>query len=359
MILRTGIAIFAFGLGAGCSTSPNWFGAGEATARDWEIERVQAEVETGELAASIRGPMYTRVRRILKVLTPADRDRLANIDIVILTAPQSLFVFESGFDTTTSPPTPLIRTSSASLVGLNKVSMAQSVGTLADKDGSWLFKYLLYMRAIPDGGTIVDPLRASGVVSGGVNGIVEIDRASYERVWNDAQIVFDNMLTFLLAHEMAHLVSPRLPKGTFDSEMSYEQRVRDDEARADREALKMLAAVEETQTGADKSMPLYLLGAPVVFFQWIVTMEGSRRSLHPRTHPLDHSRAELAVLEIKKLLSGLPLTPSERASFPKVNEEALQELSAIKKAGVENYFASLDEQSRRVTIESLRFVPSP
>lgn len=352
-------AAFTCGVGAGCSSSPNWFGAGEATARDWEIGRVQAEVDTGELAASIRDPMYTRVSRILSVLAPADRVRLASINIVVLTAPQSLFVFESGFDTSTSPPTPLIRTSSASLAGLSKVSMAQSVGTLVDKDGSWLFKYLLYIRAIPDGETIIDPLRASGVVSGGGNGIVEIEQAKFERVWKDSQVVFDNMLTFLLAHEVAHLVSPRRSKGTFESDISYEQRVRDDEARADREALKMLAAVEATQTGADKSMPLYLLGAPVVFFQWIVTMEGSRRSLHPRTHPLDHSRAELAVLEIKKLLARLPLTPSERASFPKVNEEALQELSAIKKAGVENYFASLDEQSRRVTIESLRFVPSP
>jgi hypothetical protein len=345
------------GLASGCVSTANWFGASEGGIEDWEIERISREIDTGELADSIRGPMETRVKRILLTLSAAEQAKLSNIDIRVLKAPQGLFVFESGFDLEEVPPIPLIRTSSASVAGLQKVCMAQSVGTLVDNDGTWLNRYLLYIRSTPAGDPIVDPLRASGILGGEQNPVTNIEKSKFDLIWKNAQIVFDIMLTFLLAHEIAHLALPRKSQGSLESLEAYNDRVRIDESRADREALKMLAAVEATQNGSTKNVPLYLTGAPMVFLQWIVTMEGAQRSLHPRTHPLDHKRALAAVLEIEKMIGELPLTDSERIRLPALIAETREEVAIIERRGVAAYFADLDRQAREVTLASLRFIP--
>lgn len=346
------------GIATGCSTAPNWFGAGEGGIEDWEIGRRKAEADTGELATSIKEIVGNRLTRILAVLPQDKRLKLGSVEPVVLQAPKGLFVFASGFDFQEVPPAALIQTSSETVAGLHKVAMAQSVGTLVDTDGAWLNRYLLYIRAISDGDAIVDPLRASGVYQGGNPPVLAIERSKFDTVWKNAQAMADSMLTFLIAHEVAHLVSPRKLQGMLESDDKYNERVRADEARADHEGLKLLAAVEAMETGAEKRVPLYLLGAPMVFFQWIVTMQGARRSLHPRTHPLDHRRALSAVRQIGTMLADLPLTEAERKGIPRTNAEAIAEIEAIEKRGVEAYFSDLDKAARNVTLASLRFVPA-
>jgi hypothetical protein len=346
------------GVATGCSSTPNWFGAGEGGLVDWEIDRRNTEADTGELAASIKVIVRKRLNRILAVLPQDKRSKLGEVEIDVMQAPKGLFVFASGFDFHEVPPAPLIQTSSETVAGLHKVAMAQSVGTLVDKDGAWLYRYLLYVRALPDGDAIVDPLRASGVYQGGNPPVLAIERSKFETVWNNAQWMADSMLRFLIAHEVAHLVTPRKPQGILESEEKYTKRVRADEARADSEGLKLLAAIEAMEAGAEKQVPLYLLGAPMVFLQWIMTMQGARRSLRPRTHPLDHVRALSAVRQIGLMLADLPLTSVERKSIPNTNAKAIAEIEAIEKRGVEAYFADLDKEARGVTLASLRFVPT-
>lgn len=346
------------GVATGCSHAPNWFGAGEGGIEDWEIGRRNAEADTGELAASIKVIIQNRLSRILAVLPEDKRAKLGEVETDVLRAPKGLFVFASGFDLQEVPPKPLIQTSSETVAGLQKVAMAQSVGTLVDNDGAWLHRYLLYVRALPDGDAIVDPLRASGIYQGGNPPVLAIERSKFETIWNGAQAMFDSMLTFLIAHEIAHLVNPRKPQGLLESEERYTARVRADEVRADREGLNLLAAIEARETGSEKQVPLYILGAPMVFLQWIVTMQGARRSLHARTHPLDHIRALSAVRQIGTMLAGLPLTSAERGSLPRVSAETIAEIDAIEQRGREAYFSALDKEAQGVSLASLRFVPT-
>lgn len=346
------------GIFTGCSRAPNWFGAGEGGIADWEISRRNAEVDTGELAESIKVLIRNRLERISAVLPQDTLLKLGSVEPKVLPAPKGLFVFASGFDSQQVPPAPLIQTSSETVAGLHKVAMAQSVGTLVDTDGAWLNRYLLYVRATSDGDAIVDPFRASGVYQGGNPPVLAIEQSKFETVWRNAQGMADSMLTFLIAHEVAHLVAPRKPQGFLESDDMYQERVRADEIRADREGLKLLAAIEAKESGPEKQVPLYLLGAPMVFLQWIVTMQGARRSLHPRTHPLDHIRALSAVRQIQTMLAELPLTEIERVNILRASAETIAEIEAIEKQGVEAYFAGLDKAARGVTLASLRFVPT-
>jgi hypothetical protein len=340
----------------GCARVPNWFGVGQGSIYDWEVRRSRAEIDTGELAAAILEPTRNRVSHILKVVPIEHRQKLSRLEIEILRDPQGLFIFESGFDTQEAPPVPLIRTSSAAIAGLQKVCMAQSVGTLIDTNGEWLNRYLLYVRAVPDGELVVDPLRASGVFQGAESPKLAIEKPKFDQIWKNAQITFSNMLAFLLAHEIAHLIAPRKNQAVFESDDAYHDRVRRDESRADRAALGMLAEIEKSQPGPDKMFPLYMLGAPLIFLHWIVTMEGSRRTLHLRTHPLDHVRALAVMLEIERLIPSLPLTESELAKYRIAVAEGKDEIASIEKRGVEAHFADLDRQAKGISLESLRFV---
>jgi hypothetical protein len=342
----------------GCESVPGEtvFGAAEPTYKNWELERRDSELISGELAESIRGPIETRVERILKVLPAGTRARIGQVHIDVLNAPNTLFIFESGFGLVAGTRRSIIQTSSETIAGLEKIAMAQQVGMLIDDEGAWLNRYLLYVRTVPDGQPILDPLRASGVIR--LDGTItsSIDAAHIKEIAHNAKLTFDIMLTFLVAHEIAHLTAPRADQGSNETKAAYNERVRRDEAKADREGLRMLAAIEasQPQQAEKKTLPLYILGAPFLFHQWIISMQGSRHSLTPTTHPLDHVRALSAVSFIESLLPTLPVSDNERAKMTKAIQESKLEIQGIDQQGAQ-YFADLDEEAKTVTIESLRF----
>lgn len=342
-------------LGA-CQARPQWFSAAEKTYLEFELQRRDDDIRSGDLADSIAGPMRTRIGHIKDVLTPGRRARLEKLQLGVLSAESSYFFFESGFDASTGERLPTIRTSAETTASLLKISMAQQVGAYRDADGAWLHRYMLYVRRVPDGLPILDPLRASGMVTPENKLAASVPPAKFDEMANEAKKNFDCMLTFLLAHEVAHLLEPRPDRGSKESLADYLARVRADEAKADSVALDILADVERRQPG-EKTLPLYLVGAPFLFLQWVVTMQASRHALKPTTHPLDHVRAASVMKKLLVLLPTLPITPTEVKLVTKAANEGLEEMSRIEKVGLENYFADLDQQAAKVTVESLRFIP--
>lgn len=321
----------------------------------WEQSRRDVELANGDIANSIREPIYTRINRIFEALPETDRRILKDIEIEILNAPAGMFVFESGFDL--ERRIPIIRTSSETIATLIKITMAQQVSTLSESPDEWLTRYLLYVRGTRDGRLIVDPLRASGIINERDEVTKSVTREQLREIDRLAKLKFDEVLTFILAHEIAHLIKPRSQKQIFETQEKYLERVRADESRADAAALDILRTIEETQTEPDgRKLPLYLIGAPQLFLQWIVTMQGVRHSLSPTTHPLDHIRAAAVIERIETILPKIPISEEERTGILMAISSSKRALDNINKLGISSHSAMLDALAAGIKPEELKFV---
>lgn len=350
------LSILVCVLGA-CAQQEVAYHARETILDRWERSRRDVEVSSGDLADAIRVPILTRLARIMAVLPEKDRQAISQIEVEILNAPTSMFIFESGYFIDHQTRRAIIRTSSETIATLGKIAFAMQICSLASDPDRWLGQYLLYIRAMPDSELIVDPLRASGVINEKGEIAEAVDAVRLKEAERLAKLKFDEMLTFLLAHEVAHLARPRASKSVSETEAAYLARVRRDEARADRVALDMLASVEESQREPSGGrLPLYLIGAPELFIHWIITMQGRRHSLSPSTHPLDHVRAKAVLSQIEGMLKSLPIPAEEKVELGNIIASSKALVSDIDTIGPAQHAAFLDEEAKGVTLEKLRFI---
>ena len=155
----------------------------------------------------------------------------------------------------------IITISAESVATLAKVSMAIALSGADKKLGNnWLNTYLLYIRRVPDGATIVDPLKASGYIDnqGEVDVGDRMDQGTANEMVSLAENNKDSMLTFIIAHEIGHIVlKHNLKQAPDESNEHFFARSRANESKADQFAMLVAVRLDRRTEGA----PLKINGA--------------------------------------------------------------------------------------------------
>jgi hypothetical protein len=258
------------------------------------------------------------------------RDRLAAAEFKITTDDVPFSFFGGGIPNGNS----VVVVSIGGVRALNLCANAMYLSTEYLKDNGWWLRYFLYLRhrfLEPDGTFVPDPLMAMGVDS----------NSAPVEVLQHATWTYLNALTFLLAHEAGHValrhdLRPRLGESTRERLA----RARVAEGDADHFALEVMKNMRALPTGAALAFGWHLL-----IFQRSNSSLGS-------DHPLDSDRIQKVSEYVKEHLQEFDLGQHSTKEIMDVFENGSKLAQQVESG--ELSFSDLDQQSRGITLESLR-----
>jgi hypothetical protein len=266
----------------------------------------------------------------------------SRFEVVVSREATSAFVFESKRLLRNGVELRRIETTGETMATIGKMAIALRLHEVPRFTDAWMPRYLLYIRKTPEGDPIIDPLRASGLVYYDPELRVTADfiapfRAGLEDTYS--------ALSFLVAHELYHLDHPFHCKDV--SEICMGRR-RQHEADADAFAIYVLS-----NHAKNKGVPDHYLAVPLVIFsQLMLTMEGRRKPIFPQTHPPDHERLRSAAMAVDKWLNENP--GKSDGSLRLMVDQTLKVLHDIETETPAAYFAGMDQEASKVTLDSLK-----
>lgn len=341
------VCLLAFSLG-GCQSKPregDVFGfIAECPQGTWEdcrrkrhvserasIEPYQKMLDDTFADVFVFSPSYT-----------ADSHKLFEREVV--SDPLTAFMFEAYRFRGNDGEKRVIRTSSETFATITKMAMVRHFTGLPKIGDEWPPKYLLYIRNTADGAAIMDPLRASGLIT--MNGEVRPGVPDFTDAIRQGINDTYSVVSFLVAHEIYHLDNPFACAAATDECLA---RRRQHETDADTFAIDVLGKL-----AAQDPEPDHRLGVPIyVFSQLMLVMQGARVSVAPATHPPNHERLRSAARALDKWIKAHPASPSA-PSLRLLADQALKIVKDIDTEGPNAYFAGVDEEASEVTLASLR-----
>jgi len=265
---------------------------------------------------------------------------------LIVRDPTTAFLFDSTTSFRTGKAIRTIRTSSETFATISKITIARHLARLPRFSDSWLAKYLLFIRKTPDGTVIIDPLRASGLVSRegkATPGVPDFTPAIREGIEDTHAVI-----TFMVGHELYHLERPLVCAGSAEQCNALR---REDEANADGYSVQILHSLElkDPSGGYRLAIPAY------VFSQLMLTMEGStgRSPIVGGQHPPNHERLRSAALAIRAWCDSNPSDASSAADRD-LADSALKIVADIDRETPSKYFSAVDAEASAVTLASLK-----
>jgi hypothetical protein len=299
----------------------------------------------------LQNMVQARVDRLMAALPAEERNKVLPVEVEVGFHPAAFLCVSETF-VQGGATRRVVWISAETVTTIFKIAGATALTVLdPDRGDKWLRSYLLYLRKLPDGAIMVDPLRASGYVD--AHGKWKAGASEAEEFQRQTGNVAEAILMFLLAHEIAHFVEPRAARSTSESDEAHERRVRADEARADAFAIELLASIERSTVGADDRPTFYLKGAPMLFLSWVLVLQASRHPVGPGTHPADHVRALKASEMIEARIGTFGLTKKAEQEVRRAAKETRDEMAQIA-ADPALFFSRLDTEASAVTLDSLR-----
>jgi len=212
-------------------------------------------------------------------------------------------------------------------------------------DENWVARYMLFIRKSSDFATIPSPGIAAGITDK-AGKIARLSDEQQKEAIAEAVMNAQRRTTFLLGHELYHHFYP-LPGRVQETAVQYAEKQRIDEAKADEFGFKLaLCRTVIRRTLEDVS------AAPLLFIDWILMMEGARRSLAAGSHPLDHTRARAAASFLLQTILKMP-DASKDQELLGTYRQLIALADKIDKEGASTYFAVIDKESQEVNLASL------
>lgn len=313
----------------------------QADVDEWEKKRLQ-ESSAAEYSSYLEDQVRSRISFLAGYMPLKLSQIAATIRVSVIQDKTRLSVYserrsdgEGGSDRT-------LYISFESEVTLLKIAAAESISRKLNDGDGWLAAYLAYVKNIPDGEPVVDPLRACGILS--TEGDFHASRKQLENIQTETIKLAGAMFMFIIAHELGHLLGKEPVNSTIPHELA-----------ADRFALELLRKIEESSSEKQKSnMPLYIIGAPALFLQWIGSMKGGGHDLMSETHPFDHIRARNAALYIRSNLGSMNLSKDSKNALVKASNETLDITNKIEKIGIDTYIQRTKISPEASTLKALK-----
>lgn len=277
------------------------------------------------------------------------RTNKKDFELLIVRDPHSAFLFQSTLSNINGRSRHVIKTSSETIVTLGKLTMAGHLSRLPGFNDEWLARYMMYVRGTPDGQPIVDPLRASGLLS------VDQGKVSVPPGAPDFRDIFRlsmhenyQFLTYLVAHELYHLDRPF---ECLESDSVCRVLKQKDETAADQFATALFIKLwqDMTEEHINIALPAHIMS------QLMAVMEGraARSPIIGQSHPPLHERYRSTVLTLKAWFDR-NYHSNEAAPLRELIEMHLETLSDIDEESPEGYFDDLDSEAEGVTLASLK-----
>jgi hypothetical protein len=307
-------------------------------------DKTGKQVDAGDLIRT-----FTEIARddLLPCL-PRDQQEIAKkIRVsVVRNNPTAFLMYSSIYKTGAG----LQRTIYIGEVTWKNFAFASQARALIDKgvgiDERWVARYMLYIRKSSDFTNIPSPAAAAGIL--GQDGkISKLTDEQQNEVRAAAVMAAQRRTTFLLGHELYHHFYP-LPSRSREAEVEYAEQQRIDEAKADRFGLKLTLCRTLIRRHLED-----VSAAPLLFLDWILMMEGARRSLAPGTHPLDHSRAKAAASFLLEMVLKMP-NASQDQELLGTYRQIISLADEIDNEGPSAYFSQINKESEEVNLASLK-----
>jgi hypothetical protein len=304
----------------------------------WEETRLrQASIYVNEIKAILE----KRKSLIVASLPEPTRNKLEGTTIRVLYQPLT------AFSVRTNPSTKTIFFTTETYINLSKIAMAVEIG-IATKDERWEDDYLLYLRGSRHTTPIIDPLRARGLLTAQGKLADGVTPNWMEELISDHSAMLEDMVMFLIAHELGHIINPSVTPHAKETDTERELRQREEEHRADEFAINALIL---TMHAVD-TKPLYLYGGPELFLAWLHMSETANDNLFSATHPPHHHRARAVVRLINAKADGLGFTSKHLEQLRKVVSTTELELDQVDQ-NAEAYFHNLDASAAKISLKDL------